>query len=529
MRPAIRALLWQQWRETWWIIVPALGVLSLRALAYRGSDILAELHGSTLTPMSVIYVLILLPVSHCQRQTLQPGLPQRTLVLPEKTVPIGLTILLYRTVVVAAVSVLAGFLYALPDFWEIHSGASPPEVDWELVWWTSLVCVAGYSYIQGILWLVGNRHARIGVTVLLASPAALLGFLWLLDQVELGDVEFTHLAARYLVYTLAVAWTFVWLGIALVGVHLQRRGAELRLPFPARLLDRLAFSRKRRFRSPAHAQRWFEWRRIGMLLPCAAAVILILLVVGTSITTRGQALNAVLSDLPIYLSVVSYPAAGVAGLWAASKNHSERASGLATFTFVRPMRTSGLVLARFKAAATSIVLILAILLALQAPVYLQDLFSGRDLPPWPAQAVDKEPFWSEAPILLAYVACLWTLVVFSPALIGYGLLVILIASFVPIRGYGEIDISTYVIPWMLVICVAATVADSLCRAAQRRFLTKAYLFGAVGVSALVIWHARHQFLIGFYDPAFHLPTFALVFLLAPIFAAPVILDWQRHR
>lgn len=264
MRGPMQALVWEQARVTGvlavWIFVVALVAQVPVFLEYylvwqRGSDYM-ELSNLCIGVALLGAVLVFL-LRQDARGHLVTAYEQRLARLPVRTAPLVLVPLVARLL---ALAILAGGLWFVR--WVLA-----PEHAFDPAWLLPPLLL--YAIVQALSW---SRHTITGASWVVVAAF----FLFPALAVASGLASFTF-AAYYegliaLARRPAVAIPMLGLsiGYALVGVEGYRRDARYGLPTPAAVWERLTMggrSKDRAFTTPLEAQIWYEWKRMGWILP----------------------------------------------------------------------------------------------------------------------------------------------------------------------------------------------------------------------------------------------------------------------
>ena len=313
-------------------------------------------------PLSATFIYLLAVFSYglsgdlAARQSMYPA---RMFTLPVTSAALAGWPMLYGTAAMVILW-LATRLFAL---W-------PSEIEVPVVW-PALLAAALLAWTQALTWM---PYGLPGVRVIVAV-------LWLaaIDAVVLLALHFrAHEPAMAALLAPLVPLAYLVARFAVAGA---RRGEvpdwQGMFAWPAHLA-RLRSSRRGGFQSPANAQAWFEWRRMGRSLPAWVAILLpfelaLLLVAGDSRVLVFSILLGVLLTPPF---MATFAAATVRQ----SSPQSNDAYGVTPFLATRPLTSAALIAAKLKAtiwstAAAWLLVLVAVPLALElsgtAPVVIE--------------------------------------------------------------------------------------------------------------------------------------------------------------
>src|ERR1043166_3535013 len=203
---------------------------------------------------------------------------------------------------------------------------------------------------QKLFWMVaGFRILRIVILGLVGAGFVGIAFLpafgKLLSLPWLSEKTLIPLLAATAAATFLSAWA---------GVALQRCGGGRRRNWLKVLIERISDAlpgRTKDFRSPAAAQFWFEWRRIGWLLPLSIGAMLVLVIGPVSWHLRDER-GTTLWILAWTLAMPVIVAAA-AGKGFSKPDFWSRDLSLSPFVAVRPLATGEMVVIKMKVAARS--------------------------------------------------------------------------------------------------------------------------------------------------------------------------------
>lgn len=330
---AVGLLLWTRHRGGWIGLGVALGMMAVvyPAVASLTSD--ARVLGWGVLPLVGLFGFAMNALLFADEAgNLASGYPRRLFTLPVPSRTLALWPILFGALGMAALWMATATLVLRP------SGYDAPRL------LPALGLAAFLVWIQALSWWpVAWSWVRIAVTGMV--PPALIGFaLWLV----IGSGVSRGTTALVLAAELVVA-----VAIALRGVARARHGdaSTFGLPFDretGRLGARLA---RRPLRTPAAAQRAYEWRSHGWLLPVFVGGMM--LMVASVILVAGRAgpnqrpMFAIVLLMPLLMAGSVGPnLARMEPVWV------KPGRGLA-FTVTRPLSSRAIVHAKFAAALRS--------------------------------------------------------------------------------------------------------------------------------------------------------------------------------
>jgi len=311
-------------------------------------------------------------------------------------------------------------------------------------------------------------------------------------------------------------------------VTLDRRGAWVHI---TEWISTLSLWRRRTapFRSPLHAQIWFEYRRWGRLLPALA-----LGVTAFVILTAGAPLLTLPVDLLPMIVIVLCGAGQCAGLALVAIDHKDQTSGLAGFHMTRPVTTHVLVAARFRAAVRSV----CVALAWSAVTVAVGAIVSR----WwlKLAAVDHVPIMTVR-LALDFVVigiALWALLhvpvhvlVFQGTLLLSAICLGLVIELAPPVSYDQAE---NVLCVLLTLAIAAAAAVSFVKAKRRDLLRPRDMVVAAGlvvVSALGLGSSHLRLIFSPASGALEVILLAGLCIAAtlPLAAVPLAIHRKRHQ
>lgn len=470
---------------------------------------------------------------------LSSGYPRRMYPLPVPTRTLVAWPMLYGSAAAAALWLATAGLVYRP------SGFRVPLL------LPALGLAAAMAWFQALSWSpLGQPWLKVAATG--ALMPALTGLaLWLVAVVEAPFAAIVALLAGYL----AAAYT-----LARAAVACDRRGDTWHLPLGRLRLAAASLAtrqegRRRPFRSPAEAQLWSEWRCHGMLLPAfVAGILLAPLVMGLFVDTMTDQISslgslAATSCIPMLVAgSVGLNLARMGPIW-------DKAGASIAFAATRPMTSGGLVAAKFRMAARSTLLSLALVAAATAALLAVAgdahtlMGSGRSF-------LARHPGWEAAAILAAAAVTLpaltWRQLTDSlvpgltgrpwiTTLAGFGFvtkLLGLIGGWLWTQAHPEhLSRSLAALPGLVVAALA--LKGSLVTWAFRTALRRGLIDGADLRRLLAGWLVLVACAVGLgallLPPGLPVPRpvallgLATMVPLARFALAPLALDWDRHR
>ncbi len=268
--------------------------------------------------------------------SLAAGYPRRMLALPMRTNTLVAWPMLYGTATVVLLWLATGLVYRRSGF------ETPPLLP-------ALGLAAVLAWMQALSWSpIAPPGARI---VLAAGLLTVLGAppLWLLATERASEFTVAALLAGYL------AAAFV---VARAGVARARHGDEwqFQLAVPLPWWPGQRAMRRVPFRSAGRAQLWYEWRSHGLSLPLMAGT-LIVLFQGYLLFQRDAGLRAaatLLLLIPMLMAgTMGVNLARMGPFWVPANKSFP-------FAATRPMSSGGLIAAKFRMAALSVLLTWAV-------------------------------------------------------------------------------------------------------------------------------------------------------------------------
>ncbi len=373
MRSPVIALAWEIWRRGHKLAWAAAGILSICAVLnlteWGRASVFKNFEPSywLLMVCSIFLVFGIFHYAEFDRRKNWHGFPYRLFALPVPTwVLVACPMVLGVVCVELTYAAWARLVFA--------------PVGRNVSFWPAAVLGVGLMCYQAIVWgLAGFRITRI-------VALALAGMVFMSVASLQLFVPFIQWPAKQVWAASVFGLCGVAVGAFAGGCHLverQRRGGGRGRGWlkaqVGRILD-TAPRPHREFASPAQAQFWFEWRRVGMPLPACTTAALVMVFGPVSWFTRHDS-NATLWTLGWALATPLI-LGGVIGKEAACKADGGSADlSFPPFLAVRPMTSEDFVATKLKIAALSAALAwLAVLvfLSLWLPVWA-NLAQLRDL------------------------------------------------------------------------------------------------------------------------------------------------------
>ena len=279
MKPLTKVLIWDQARVCGVIValLVVIGGLVLSAL-WLNITLKDFMHATDLSVMALIYYMmitllgaLLLTLRPNTQGYLSCQFEPHLLYLPLPTPTLIRTIFLTRLLFMSVLSII---LWPFVD----------PQSAHEFPVWVPLVPVLFYGMLQALSW---SYRSVTWVGYVLAGLFLVLPLI--VVCVLIYEINFGYTTSPLLhwvvtkPYGTIVVWGFLP-GLLLcyllgcLGVHLTRLGltfGPLRFCSLMRCLRYQLFPEAWHFSSPFAAQLWYEWRRIGYLLPTLSAVVFI--------------------------------------------------------------------------------------------------------------------------------------------------------------------------------------------------------------------------------------------------------------
>ncbi len=283
MKPSTKILLWEQARVSgviaaWLLLVGSLMQLVLWPGTFKGTMFAQDLHGSALvyylliTFLGAMFLILRADVHGHLSFLFEPRHSRLPVVTPTLAWTIFGTRLLFM-------AVLCGLLWIIL---QLLTELSFPS-------WIPLIPILLFAVLQALVWsyrtVTWVGYALAALFLVLPIMVVVLH----IYEINSGHAEstllhwvtvFPYRVALYLGFLpgLVLSYLLGWL-----GVHYTRLDLTCGPPRLSSQLERLGdvlHPEARRFPSPFAAQLWYEWRRIGYLLPMLSVVVFIFLVLG---------------------------------------------------------------------------------------------------------------------------------------------------------------------------------------------------------------------------------------------------------
>jgi hypothetical protein len=337
MHSATLALTWQTWGRHRWLLLSLtagfVGLIGLQRLLPQSVMISEFGVFITTIPLGFMFIFVAYAFSHAE---IGAGVKASSFPAWMFTLPVRTSLLVLWPMLWAALALSATWVAAA--HWVFRAaGLDVP------LWWPAFGLAATMAWLQAIDW------SPLGLFSKLLAIGAVLAGLW----ASLWTVMM-HAAPDDPLCYLVLAFLPAAYGVALAGVSRARHGQHLggfswRLPAGgARFQRALSPIRQRpRFRSPAWAQFWLEWRRTGVLLP-ALVCCWILLLCAFIPFSHGETITGAFLVTHMYLLPAFAPLVGtVLGkteVWSRQFRLTNYAAG-------RPLTSGGLAAAKLQAIA----------------------------------------------------------------------------------------------------------------------------------------------------------------------------------
>ncbi len=545
MRSHAAAVAWEfQRRHCWGMIAVACYLLALATFKLlsleRGQPITFDDEQSfafaVIVPSATAFMYFLAVFSFgfagdlAGRQSIYPA---RMFTLPVTSGALAGWPMLYGTVAVAILWLATRFLAAWP------SGLDVPLI------WPALLAAVFLAWTQALTWMpYALPGLRVIVTVLMMILIDIVIFTAhdsKASEVVMLAILAPNIPLAYLVARLAVAR-------ARRGDVPDRRRIFARIGRIADLLSR----RRDRFRSPASAQAWFEWRRHGRSLPALVGILLpfelfLLFLFRDTPVLVFETLCAVLLTPP-------FMAVFVAATVSKPNLNGSDSYGVTPFIATRPLTSVSLVNAKLKVAIWS-TLATWLLVIVTIPLALRIFGTSPMVIEWTQKFVEAVGTPRAVVIVLlgfsALMASTWKQLVQSlyigmsgrawlvkgSVFLALSLLTImvLLAQWV-FETSGVIATLLDALPWILAVLVCFKISAAAW-VAMRLYESRLLSDRALVIGALC-WNVAVFALFGLL--VWLLPTvlfrshfLALVAILAiplaRLSATPLALSWNRHR
>ena len=401
-----------------------------------------------------------------------------------------------------------------------------------------LFMAVAFAAIQAAIWLT---EKSLWTVVALAAVGILLGP-WF--SARYSDAAFSNPEYLWMTVTSVELWTMLGFAVAAFGVTIaavarNRRGES---PLSIGVMDwctcmlETAPGRCARFRSPEHAQFWFEWQRKGWMFPAVAVFGLVVGMTGWWITNRvPQDLMIGFARGGAMLALLGF----LVGLILGHLGKGDSDATIGNFRATRPMTTTDMANTILYVAALSVLLAWAIWAV--AFLFTYWLLGGG------AAALDVDlSNVINAGYFVAILVASWIIVscVASLGLSGYWKLFFQLVCGLVVGGVALSFGAKCLLPpdalrqFQTVVVAGAGVAFVLgtiwvfVEATRRSLVRRATCYGAaiawvVGVTAMALYLRGitgevplNQYL---------LPAGILALAVAPLAGAPLALAFNRNR
>src|SRR5438477_1080314 len=457
--------------------------------------------------------------------------PARLFTLPVTTATLSGLPMLYGT---ASVMIL---WLATRSFALWPSGIVVPSI------WPALLAASLLAWTQALTWV---PYPLPGLRIIVAV-------LWLgtIDTIAIVAVHFN--AREFVMLGILAPQIPLAYVVARVAVARARRGdvPDWRGAFASLAIAHVSSRRRRHFASPASAQAWFEWRRYGRSLPGWVAILLpfeLLLFWAT-----GNSTSLVFTILAVVLLTPPFVATFAAAAVSDSGSSASDSYSMTPFIATRPMTNAGLVAAKLKMAIRStIVAWLLVLITLPLALKLSGI-SVLLLDRWHRLTDIMGTPRAVVLLLLILAGCIastWKQLVQSlyVSLTGRASLiqgsVLLVLGFfflfgpfaewiIDSRRVGELWSALPLIFAVLVGLKMFAVVWIAVRLYRRRLLSDGALVTGAAYWSVAVF-ALYSVLVWLLDTP-HIPHYLLLLVAilaippARLSAAPLALDWNRHR
>ena len=357
MHSPVMALLWERWRRTRWVLIAAILLpLSGWLTHAAGYGMLGGIVAVTWLGLGSVALTAVLLLGQCEVRNLDLAFPKRLFRFPISTVILLAVNVGYGVVAIALpLLIIIGLGKVFSDYvWNWWILLGKVFGDYVGNWTISLLMLeTGFVVLQTLAWLRGARAVFFFVVPSLTGVFTLLYL-----AAKLGLPMGTNILCPVIIV--------LSFGICFWNVSADRRGAWISgWQWTGFLISIFRKRATKGFTSPLHAQTWFESRQTGYLFPIAAlgligavlGIYILILIFGDESLLSASALD---KDIHSMLGLTAI-AALLAGVLAFAVYYHDRASGTSGFWLRRPMATRILAVARLRAMARSIAIVMAIL------------------------------------------------------------------------------------------------------------------------------------------------------------------------
>jgi hypothetical protein len=426
---------------------------------------------------------------------------------------------------------------SLTVLWLIFRFITPMPPQWTLaIFWPTAAMAATLAWIQAFSWLsYPVSGSRIAITALVLTGNNIGGIYALENGV--GELPMLAIYLPQIPLAAALAW---------LAIRRARRGESFERVEPRRAIA--APGQQAPFASPFAAQRWLEWRSFGWSLPLMVAIVLpfelaVLFAMREAPSVVYEILAGILLQTPFLALFV-----------ATSMSRSADQQSRTTFYFTRPIGSAAMVLAKFRVAFASTLLawlvtvtgVTALAVCSQVGEPLARLWR------WACDVLGV----TRASLLVAFLAAglllmTWKMLLLSLAIVltgrewlikGTALAALLGLTLLPpaywwaIRRDEIVEAAWDAIPLVLAILAVAKTLSGCWVAWQldRRGLIAPNALPAAAVlwslAVLAVYLFLRWVVPVILVPGWVLALMAVAFMpLVRIAAAPLAMDWNRHR
>ena len=378
MNPAVRMLILERWRRTWWYIAIMYAIFICAAVVacIHPTDIMIELFLGAAV-MSLAGLGVGIPFSNYEDGKVPLGFLERSYRLPVRTWVLVTVHIGYALATTGLLCVL--FLVSCLTLFSADKtiglgtiGSTPLSTLWDVAM-LGAAAVAVYAVFQMWCWIACRASTYIGLPLVLTGTyATIVCAFWLNWVLGLGDQPSTFFFASVAVLAFLTS---------LAIVRFDRRGgwSDVRARVNIELFKWAG--RTKPFTSAAAALRWHEWRRTGYILPVVAVIGVVGLMLaplhGSPVhdLLTGNGFTITRYDIQgafVVLFYVPLGATACAGLLGFALRYKDWESGQMLFNLTRPVGTQALAAARIRTGLRSVLLTLGFLLAAVGGLVLID-------------------------------------------------------------------------------------------------------------------------------------------------------------
>ena len=459
--------------------------------------------------------------------------PARMFTLPVTTGALAGWPMLYGSIAMAILWLATRLLAAWPSGFEIP------------IIWPALLAASLLAWTQALTWMpYPLRGLRVIVTVLwltVIDAVVMVALQYKAPEPVMLAILAPHVPLAYLAARFAVAR-------ARRGDVPDWRGVFARLGKIVDVLPR----RRDHFPSPARAQEWFEWRRLGRSLPALVAILLPFEL--ALLFVFSETPEIIFEILVFALLTPSFMAAFVAATVSKSNPDGNDSYDVTPFIAARPLTNASLIAAKLKATIWSTVAAwLLVIVAIPVALKLSGTFPL--VIEWERHLIEVFGMPRAVAIALlgfsALLASTWKQLVQSLYIGMSGrewvvkasvfVALSLLAIIVPLAHWAISDRVVMAalwnaLPWIAAVLVCFKISAAAWIATRlhdsRLFSDRALVIGAACWDFAVL--ALYGLLVWIF-PALLFPRYLLALVaileipLARLSAAPLALAWNRHR